>query len=629
MKPLSAGAAPGETAPPEPRPSNFIHDIIAEDIKNNKYNGRVQTRFPPEPNGYLHIGHAKAICLDFGLADEFGGHTNLRFDDTNPEKEDTEYVDSIQEDVKWLGYQWDGLHYASDYFDQIYEWAIKLIKDGKAYVDDLSAEEIRKHRGTLTEPGKESPYRNRPVEENLGLFERMRAGEFPDGSRVLRAKIDMASPNLNMRDPVMYRILHAHHHRTGDKWPIYPMYDFAHGQSDSLEKVTHSMCSLEFADHQPLYNWFIEQLGIFPSKQIEFDRLSLTYTMMSKRKLRQLVEEGRVQGWDDPRVPTLSGMRRRGYTPEAIRNFVIAAGVSRTNGIVELAMLEHFVREDLNKRSLRVMAVLRPLKVVIDNYPETQVEEMDAVNNPEDANAGTRKVPFSRVLYIEHDDFREDPPKGYFRLSPGREVRLRYGYFITAQSVVKNDRGEVVEVHCTYDPASRGGNSPDGRKVKSTIHWVSAAHAVDAEVRIYETLFSKENPDDVEPGQDFTANLNPNSLEVIRQAKLEPSLATAPVGGRYQFERLGYFCVDLDSKPGKPVFNRTVALKDAWAKVEKRGNVMEMHGPGPCEAQRCQRELRGEDRIIKHANDGIRVRGKNYHKGCEPSQREIAAKDLS
>jgi len=629
MKPLSAGAAPGETAPPEPRPSNFIHDIIAEDIKNNKYNGRVQTRFPPEPNGYLHIGHAKAICLDFGLADEFGGHTNLRFDDTNPEKEDTEYVDSIQEDVKWLGYQWDGLHYASDYFDQIYEWAIKLIKDGKAYVDDLSAEEIRKHRGTLTEPGKESPYRNRPVEENLGLFERMRAGEFPDGSRVLRAKIDMASPNLNMRDPVMYRILHAHHHRTGDKWPIYPMYDFAHGQSDSLEKVTHSMCSLEFADHQPLYNWFIEQLGIFPSKQIEFDRLSLTYTMMSKRKLRQLVEEGRVQGWDDPRVPTLSGMRRRGYTPEAIRNFVIAAGVSRTNGIVELAMLEHFVREDLNKRSLRVMAVLRPLKVVIDNYPETQVEEMDAVNNPEDANAGTRKVPFSRMLYVEHDDFREDPPKGYFRLSPGREVRLRYGYFITAQSVVKNDRGEVVEVHCTYDPASRGGNSPDGRKVKSTIHWVSAAHAVDAEVRIYETLFSKENPDDVEPGQDFTANLNPNSLEVIRQAKLEPSLATAPVGGRYQFERLGYFCVDLDSKPGKPVFNRTVALKDAWAKVEKRGNVMEMHGPGPCEAQRCQRELRGEDRIIKHANDGIRVRGKNYHKGCEPSQREIAAKDLS
>jgi glutaminyl-tRNA synthetase len=566
--PSEAGEKAVDVSPPAP--SNFIRDIIIEDLKSNKYDGRVQTRFPPEPNGYLHIGHAKAICLDFGLADEFGGHTNLRFDDTNPEKEDTEYVESIKEDVKWLGYQWDGLYYASDYFEQLYEWAIKLIKNGKAYVDDLSAEEIRKHRGTLTEPGKESPYRNRSVEENLNLFERMRAGEFPDGSRVLRAKIDMTSPNLNMRDPVMYRILHAPHHRTGDKWPIYPMYDFAHGESDSLEKVTHSMCSLEFADHQPLYNWFIEQLGIFPSKQIEFDRLSLTYTMMSKRKLRQLVEDGHVNGWDDPRMPTLSGMRRRGYTPEAIRNFVKAAGVSRTNGIVELAMLEHFVREDLNKRVLRVMAVLRPLKMVIDNYPENQVEEMDAVNNPEDESAGTRKVPFSRVLYIEQDDFREEPPKGYFRLSPGREVRLRYGYFITAQSVVKNDRGEVVEVHCTYDPASRGGNSPDGRKVKSTIHWVSAAHAVDAEVRNYETLFSKENPDDVEPGQDFTANLNPNSLEVIRQAKLEPSLATAPVGGRYQFERLGYFCVDPDSKPGKPVFNRTVALKDAWAKVERK-----------------------------------------------------------
>jgi glutaminyl-tRNA synthetase len=551
-------------------PSNFIRDIIAEDLKTNRYNGRVQTRFPPEPNGYLHIGHAKAICLDFSLADEFGGHTNLRFDDTNPEKEDTEYVESIKEDVKWLGFQWDGLFYASDYFDQLYEWAIKLIKAGNAYVDDLSAEEIRQYRGTLTHPGKDSPYRNRSVEENLNLFERMRAGEFPDGSRVLRAKIDMASPNLNMRDPVMYRILHAEHHRTGNKWPIYPMYDYAHGESDSLEKVTHSMCSLEFADHQPLYNWFIEQLGIFPSKQIEFDRLSLTYTMMSKRKLRQLVEEGRVSGWDDPRMPTLSGMRRRGYTPEAIRNFVTAAGVSRTNGVVELAMLEHFVREDLNKRALRVMAVLHPLKIVIDNYPENQVEEMDAVNNPEDANAGTRRVPFSRVLYIEQDDFREEPPKGYFRLSPGREVRLRYGYFITATSVVKNDDGEVIEVHCTYDPASRGGNSPDGRKVKSTIHWVSAAHAVDAEVRIYENLFSKEDPEEVEEGGDFTENLNPLSLEVIPQAKLEPSLATAAVGGRYQFERLGYFCVDSDSKPGKPVFNRTVALKDTWAKVERK-----------------------------------------------------------
>ena len=555
---------------PLPAPSNFIRDIIAEDIKTGRYNGRVQTRFPPEPNGYLHIGHAKAICLDFGLADEFGGHTNLRFDDTNPEREDAEYVDSIKEDVKWLGYRWDGLYYASDYFEQIYEWAIRLIKVGKAYVDDLSAEEIRRYRGTLTEPGKESPYRNRSVEENLDLFERMRAGEFPDGSRVLRAKIDMASPNVNMRDPVMYRILHAEHHRTGNKWPIYPMYDFAHGQSDSLEKVTHSMCSLEFADHQPLYNWFIEQLGIFPSRQIEFDRLSLTYTMMSKRKLRQLVEEGRVKGWDDPRMPTLSGMRRRGYTPEAIRNFVTAAGVSRTNGTIELAMLEHFVREDLNKRSLRVMAVLRPLKVVIDNYPENQVEEMDAVNNPEDATAGTRKVPFSRVLYIEQDDFREEPPKGYFRLSLGREVRLRYGYFITATSVVKNDDGEVIEVRCTYDPATRGGNAPDGRKVKGTIHWVSAAHAIDAEVRIYETLFSKENPDEVDEGGDFTENLNPLSLEVIAQAKLEPSLASAAVGERYQFERLGYFCVDLDSKANKPVLNQTVALKDTWAKLEKK-----------------------------------------------------------
>ncbi|MGB8112271.1 MAG: glutamine--tRNA ligase/YqeY domain fusion protein [Candidatus Sulfotelmatobacter sp.] len=554
---------------PSPAPSNFIRDIIVEDLKSNKHGGRVQTRFPPEPNGYLHIGHAKAICIDFGLADEFGGRTNLRFDDTNPEKEETEYVDSIKEDVNWLGFQWDGLFYASDYFDQLYLWAIKLIKDGKAYVDDLTAEEIRQHRGTLTQPGKESPYRDRSVEENLNLFERMRAGEFADGSRVLRAKIDMASPNVNLRDPVMYRILHAEHHRTGSKWPIYPMYDFAHGQSDSIERVTHSLCTLEFADHQPLYNWFIEQLGIFPSKQIEFDRLSLTYTMMSKRKLRQLVEEGRVKGWDDPRMPTLSGMRRRGYTPEAIRNFVTAAGVSRTNGIVELAMLEHFVREDLNKRALRVMAVLRPLKVVIDNYPENQVEEMDAVNNPEDASAGTRKVPFSRVLYIEQDDFREDPPKGYFRLSPGREVRLRYGYFITAKSVVKNGRGEVVEVHCTYDPATHGGNAPDGRKVKSTIHWVSAGHAIDAEVRIYETLFSKENPDEVAPGQDFTANLNPNSLEVITEAKLEPSLTNAAVGGRFQFERLGYFCVDLDSRPGKLVFNRTVALKDAWARKQR------------------------------------------------------------
>jgi len=555
---------------PEPRASNFIRDIILDDLKTGKYAGRVQTRFPPEPNGYLHIGHAKAICLDFGLADEFGGHTNLRFDDTNPAKEETEYVESIKADVQWLGFKWDGLFYASDYFDQLYEWAVKLVRDGKAYVDDLSAEEIRKHRGTLTEPGKDSPFRNRSVEENLELFERMKAGEFPDGSRVLRAKIDMASPNLNMRDPVMYRIVHAEHHRTGNKWCIYPMYDFAHGQSDSLEKVTHSMCTLEFEDHRPLYNWFIQQLGIFPSQQIEFDRLNLTHTLLSKRKLLQLVQEGRVRGWDDPRMPTISGIRRRGYTPEAIRNFIGSIGVSKTTGSIELAMLEHFVREDLNKRSARVMAVLRPLKVVIDNYPENQVEEMDAVNNPEDESAGSRKVPFSRVLYIEQDDFREVPPPKYFRLTPGREVRLRYGYFVTCTSVVKNDAGEVDEVHCSYDPATRGGNAPDGRKVKATIHWVSEAHAVDAEVRIYENLFLKENPADVEEGQDVLDNLNPNSLEIIADAKVEPSLADAAPGTRYQFERLGYFCADADSKRGKPVFNRTVALKDAWGRLEKK-----------------------------------------------------------
>ena len=556
---------------PSPVPSNFIRDMMIEDLKTKKFGDAViQTRFPPEPNGYLHIGHAKAICLDFGLADEFGGKTNLRFDDTNPEKEEREYVDSIMKDVRWLGFDWDGLYYASDYFDQLYEWAIKLIKDGKAYVDDLSADEIRKYRGTLTEPGNDSPYRNRSVEENLDLFARMRKGEFPDGSRVLRARIDMASKNLNMRDPVMYRILHAEHHRTGDKWCIYPMYDYAHGQSDSMEGVTHSMCTLEFEDHRPLYNWFIQQLGIFPSQQIEFDRLSLTYTLLSKRRLLKLVQEKLVSGWDDPRMPTLSGIRRRGYTAEAIRNFCAAIGVSKTNGTLELAMLEHFVREDLNKRAPRVMAVLRPLKVVIDNYPEGQVEEMDAKNNPEDDSAGSRKVPFSKVLYIEQDDFREDPPKQYYRLSPGREVRLRYGYFITARSVVKNAAGEVVEVHCTYDPATRGGNAPDGRKVKSTIHWVSAMHAIDAEVRLYDKLFVKEDPNQTEEGQEFTANLNPQSLEVISHAKVEPSLANAAVESRYQFERLGYFCGDADSKPGKPVFNRTVALKDTWARIEKR-----------------------------------------------------------
>src|SRR6202522_2541177 len=570
MNPKTNEAPAGAETPPDSAPSNLIRDIIVDDIKTNRYNGRVQMRFPPEPNGYLHIGPAKAICLDFELADEFGGHTNLRFDDTNPEKEDTEYVESIKADVNWLGFKWDGLFYASDYFDQLYEWAVKLIKDGKAYVDDLTADEIRQYRGTLTEPGKDSPYRSRSVAENLDLFERMRTGEFPDGSRVLRAKIDMGSPNFNMRDPVMYRILHAEHHRTGNKWCIYPMYDFAHGQSDSIEKVTHSMCSLEFADHQPLYNWFIEQLGIFPSKQIEFDRLRLTYTMMSKRKLRRPAAEGRVTGWDDARMPTLRGMRRRGYTPEAIRNFVKAAGASRTNGVVELAMLEHFVREDLNKRSPRVMAVLRPLKVVIDNYPVDQVEEMDAVNNPEDSSAGTRKVPFSRELYIEQDDFREVPPKGYYRLSPGREVRLRYGYLITCQSVVKNEKGEVIEVHCTYDPATRGGNTPEGRKVKSTIHWVSAAHAVDAEVRIYENLFTVENPNETAEGADFTANLNPKSLEVLTGCKLEPSLGDVPAMSFYQFERLGYFCADPDGSAGKPVFNRTVALRSAWAKIEKR-----------------------------------------------------------
>jgi glutaminyl-tRNA synthetase len=559
------------STPPELRPSNFIRDVVIEDLKTKKFGDAiVQTRFPPEPNGYLHIGHAKSICLNFGLAAEFGGKTNLRFDDTNPEKEEQEYVDSITKDVNWLGFQWDELRYASDYFDQLYEWATKLIQDGKAYVDDLSADEIRKYRGTLTEPGKESPYRNRAAKENLDLFERMRQGEFPDGSRVLRAKIDMASPNLNMRDPVMYRILRAEHHRTGSKWCIYPMYDFAHGESDSIEHVTHSVCTLEFEDHRPLYNWFIQQLGIFPSQQLEFDRLNLTYTLLSKRKLLKLVQEKYVSGWDDPRMPTLSGIRRRGYTPESIRNFCNAIGVSKTNGTLELAMLEHFVREDLNKRAPRVMAVLRPLKVVIDNFSDGEVDEVDAVNNPEDESAGKRKVPFAKVLYIEQDDFREDPPKQYYRLSPGREVRLRYGYFITAKSVVKNESGEVVEVHCTYDPATRGGNAPDGRKVKSTIHWVSAEHAIDAEVRLYDKLFTVEDPDRVADGQEFTANLNPNSLEVIANAKLEPSLSNAAIEERYQFERLGYFCVDPDSKPDRLVFNRTVALKDTWAKVERK-----------------------------------------------------------
>ena len=556
---------------PPSGPSNFIREIMREDLKSNKFGGRVHTRFPPEPNGYLHIGHAKSICLNFGLAAEFGGKTNLRFDDTNPEKEEVEYVESIKEMVHWLGFDWeDRCYYASDYFQQLFDWAVQLIGGGQAYVCDLNAEAVRRYRGTLTEPGKESPFRNRGPEENLDLFARMKAGEFPDGARTLRAKIDMASPNLNLRDPIMYRILHAEHHRTGNAWCLYPTYDYAHGQSDSIERITHSICTLEFEDHRPLYDWFCDALGIYHPQQIEFDRLNLTYTMMSKRRFLQLVRDGHVRGWDDPRMPTLAGIRRRGYTPEAMRNFCGAIGVSKTNGILEFALLEHHVREDLNRRAARVMAVLRPQRLVIDNYPDGQVEYIEAVNNPEDASAGTRQVPFSKVLYIEQDDFREDPPKQYFRLAPGREVRLRYAYFVTCRSVVKDDAGRVTEIHCTYDPATRGGNAPDGRKVKSTIHWVSAAHAVDAEVRLYESLFTKEDPNDVPEGRDFTVNLNPNSLEVVTGAKLEPSLAGVEAMRFFQFERLGYFCVDLDTTPDKLVFNRTAPLRDTWAKIEKR-----------------------------------------------------------
>ena len=553
--------------------SNFLYDLIAEDVRTKKFGDAIiQTRFPPEPNGYLHIGHAKAISLDFGLADEFGGKTNLRFDDTNPVKEEQEYVDSQVDDIRWLGFEWDKLCYASDYFSQLYDWAVELIKAGKAYVDDLSADQIREYRGTLTEPGKDSPFRNRSVEENLDLFARMKAGEFPDGSRVLRTKIDMASPNLNMRDPVMYRILHATHQRTGDEWCIYPMYDFAHGQSDSIERVTHSMCSLEFADHQPLYKWYIEQLGIFPSQQIEFDRLNITYTMLSKRVLIQLVRERRVNGWDDPRMPTLAGFRRRGFTPEAIRAFIAQAGVSRTNGSTDIEMLEHFQRDNLNRSSSRAMAVLHPLKVIIDNYPEGKTEFVEVQNNPEDPSAGTRQVPFSREIYIEQDDFREVPPPKYYRLSPGKEVRLRNAYFVTATSVQKSADG-TLEVHCTYDPASRGGNSPDGRKVKSTMHWVSAAQSISAEIRLYDKLFSIPNPADVPEGKTFLDNLNPNSLEILTEARLEPSLASAKVGERFQFERVGYFCVDPDSTPQKLVFNRTLPLKDSWAKIEKKSGA--------------------------------------------------------
>jgi len=550
------------------KPSDFIREIIKEDLKNNKYGRRVHTRFPPEPNGYLHIGHAKSICLNFGIAAEFKGLCNLRFDDTNPTKEEEEYVNAIKEDTRWLGFDWaNRLYYASDYFEQFYQYAVQLIKDGKAYVCDLSADEIREYRGTLTEPGKDSPFRTRSVEENLGLFERMRAGEFPDGSRTLRAKIDMASGNLNMRDPVMYRILHATHHRTGDTWCIYPMYDFAHCISDSIERITHSVCTLEFEDHRPLYDWFLDELKLYHPKQIEFARLNLSYTLMSKRKLLELLEGGHVSGWDDPRMPTLSGLRRRGYSPESIRNFCNRIGIAKKESIVDIALLEHCLREDLNKLAPRVMVVMRPLRVVIDNYPEDLVEELEAVNNPEDPNMGTRKVPFSRVLYIEQDDFLEHPPKEFYRLAPGREVRLRYAYFIKCVGVVKDERtGEVVEIHCTYDPATRGGDAPDGRKVKATLHWVSAAHATKAEVRLYDYLFTIPNPTDYE---DFKAYLNPKSLEILKSCRAEPSLAGAKPADRYQFERLGYFCVDPESSENALIFNRTVMLRDTWAKIIK------------------------------------------------------------
>jgi glutaminyl-tRNA synthetase len=549
--------------------SNFIRDLILSDNGNGKYNGRVHTRFPPEPNGYLHVGHAKSIMLNFGLAEEFGGKCNLRFDDTNPAKEETEYVESIVEDVKWLGADFgDRLLYASDYFQQLYDWAVELIKKGKAFVCDLSSDQVRETRGTLTEAGQNSPYRDRSVEENLDLFAHMKAGEFPDGARTLRAKIDMASPNLNLRDPVMYRILHAEHHRTGNHWCIYPMYDWAHGQSDSIEGITHSICTLEFESHRPLYNWFLEQLGVFHTQQIEFDRLNLTYTVMSKRKLLQLVQQGVVEGWDDPRMPTISGMRRRGYSPQGLRNFARSLGVSKTNGITELEKLEYYIREDLNRTALRVMAVLRPLKLVLTNYPEGEVEYVEAVNNPEDASAGARTLPFGRELWIEQEDFRETPPKGYYRLYPGNEVRLRYGYIIKCHDVVKDPAtGEIKEVHCTYDPETRSGQQT--RKVKSTIHWVSAAEAIPVEVRLYEKLFTVENPNESPEGADFTMYLNPKSLEIVH-GKAEPSLAKAQSGDRYQFERLGYFCADKLTNASRLVFNRTVELRDTWAKIQKQ-----------------------------------------------------------
>jgi glutaminyl-tRNA synthetase len=555
-----------------PAPSDFIREAVIEDTKAGRFGGRVHTRFPPEPNAYLHIGHAKAVWITYGVALDFGGKFNLRFDDTNPAKEEQEYVDSIIEDVRWLGADWqDRLFFASDYFEQMYQWAEDLIRKGNAYVCDLSAEDVGAYRGTLTAPGKESPFRNRTPEENLDLFRRMRAGEFPDGSRTLRAKIDMASPNFNLRDPVMYRILHAEHHRTGAKWCIYPMYDWAHGLEDSIEGVTHSLCSLEYENHRPLYDWFLDQLGIYHPRQIEFARLNLTYTVMSKRRLLELVNAGLVKGFDDPRLPTLAGLRRRGYTPEAIREFCRRIGIAKFDSTVDVQLLEHCAREDLNKRALRRMAVIRPLKVIIENYPEGQSEELDAVNNPEDAAAGNRKVPFSRELYIERDDFMENPPKEFFRLAPGREVRLRYAYFITCTGVVKDPAtGEVTELRCTYDPATRGGDAPDGRKPKATMHWVSAPHAVQAEVRIYDHLFTKPDPDDVPQGQDWKTNFNPKSLEVLKPCFVEPTLAVARAGERFQFERLGYFCVDKDTQPGAVAFNRTVTLKDMWAKIQKQ-----------------------------------------------------------
>jgi len=556
----------------EPTSSDFIRDIIDEHNRTGRFGGRVHTRFPPEPNGYLHIGHAKAISLDFGIAQEYGGKCNLRFDDTNPSKEETEYVESIIEDIHWLGFDWeDRLYYASDYFDQLYEYAVQLIKMGKAYVCDLSADEIREYRGTFTEPGRDSPYRERSVEENLDLFRRMRAGEFEEGSRTLRAKIDMASPNIVMRDPVIYRILKVPHHRTGDKWVVYPMYDFTHCISDSIEGITHSICTLEFENNRPLYDWFLDQLGLYHPQQIEFARLNLTYTVMSKRRLLRLVDEGYVSGWDDPRMPTLSGLRRRGYTPEAIHRFLDLIGVAKANSTVDVSMLEHCLRDDLNERTERRMAVLRPLRVVIDNYPEGEVEYMEAKNHPQKPEMGTRQVPFSREIYIERDDFREDPPRKFFRLAPGREVRLRYAYFIRCVDVVKDAKtGDVIELHCTYDPETRGGTSPDGRKVKGTLHWVSAPHAVRAEVRLYDRLFRKENPYEVDDGADFTSNLNPSSLEILTNCYLEPSLARAEPGSRFQFERKGYFCVDtVDSKPEALVFNQTISLRDSWAKIEK------------------------------------------------------------